>query len=104
MKVIQEGAFSECQLLSEINFAGSKEDWEKVEGKEYLLNSDVQAASVKCQDGEAEDPEFLIENNVLVKFMRPNQKQVVIPEGITEIGESAFQGFKNLETVEIPEC
>ena len=59
---------------------------------------------MKCQDGGAEDPEFLIKNNVLIKFMRPNQKEAVIPDGITEIGESAFQGFKNLETVEIPEC
>lgn len=102
LKVIKRDAFERCNMLSEIIFAGSKEEWEKVEGKEYLLNSSVNVSAVKCQDGDAQDPEFIIENNVLIKFMSPAQKKAVIPDGITEIAEGAFLGFKNLEIVEMP--
>lgn len=44
---------------------------------------------------------FIIEGTVLKKY-NGNEKEVVIPEGITEIGYDAFRGNKGLMEVWIP--
>ncbi len=48
---------------------------------------------------------FDIQDGVLVRFKdpQPNVSDVVIPDGVTTIGEGAFQFCRNLTTVEIPE-
>ena len=46
--------------------------------------------------------DFVIQNNVLCEYKGPGGT-VVIPEGVTEIGKSAFEGRWNLQSVTIPE-
>ena len=46
--------------------------------------------------------DFVIENGVLAKYEGVGG-DVVIPEGVTEIGEVAFLGCSSLESVTIPE-
>ena len=45
--------------------------------------------------------DFIIEDNVLVKY-DGNSAEVVIPNGVTEIGFRAFENCENLEKVTIP--
>ena len=46
--------------------------------------------------------DFVIENGVLEKYKGPGG-DVTIPEGVTEIGSSAFKDCANLTSVTIPE-
>ena len=46
--------------------------------------------------------EFIIENGVLKKYVGPGG-DVVIPEGVTEIGDSAFANSANLVSISLPE-
>ena len=48
-------------------------------------------------------PDFVIENGVLTKYQGPGG-DVVIPEGVTEIGELAFFSCRGLTSVTIPDC
>lgn len=49
------------------------------------------------------DSDFVVERSVLVRYNGYTQKDVIIPEGISVIGETAFQGMNNIESVYIPE-
>ena len=48
------------------------------------------------------DTDFIINNGILEKYTGPGGN-VVIPEGVTEIGSDAFEGCKKLKQVTIPE-
>ena len=45
--------------------------------------------------------DFIIENGVLIKY-NGKKSHVVIPDGVTSIGEVAFHSHTNLKSVEIP--
>ena len=45
--------------------------------------------------------DFVIKNGVLKKYKGKNA-DVVIPEGVTAIGESAFDGCKSLKEIDLP--
>ena len=45
--------------------------------------------------------DFVIENGVLTKYTGSGG-DVIIPEGVTEIGREAFDGCANLTSVTIP--
>ena len=45
-----------------------------------------------------------IKNGVLVKYTpEPDETEVIIPDGVTEIGEKAFQECKTLTAVTLPD-
>ena len=46
--------------------------------------------------------DFLIENGILTKY-RGNKKDVVIPNGVTSIGEEAFKNCDSLTSITIPD-
>ncbi|MEE3404828.1 MAG: leucine-rich repeat domain-containing protein, partial [Acutalibacteraceae bacterium] len=48
------------------------------------------------------DRDFVIENGVLVKYSG-TEGDVIIPDGITEIGTAAFEDCATLESITIPE-
>ena len=50
----------------------------------------------------ADDGDFTIENGVLIKYNGPGGA-VVIPDGVTVIGEAAFLGCKDITSVTIPD-
>lgn len=49
------------------------------------------------------DGDFVIERSMLVRYNGYTNKDIRIPDGITAIGENAFQGMSNIESVYIPE-
>lgn len=49
------------------------------------------------------DSDFVVERSVLVRYNGFTKNEVRIPDGITVIGEAAFQGMNNIETVYIPD-
>ena len=93
--------FYKFPSLCEIEFRGTLSEWENVEGRQFLLCG-APATSVKCSDGEWKRGAFLVENDVLVSYLDGNMQNITIPEGVTVIGESAFEGCKALKSVEIP--
>ena len=60
-----------------------------------IPNVDLVFESKYTKDG------LYIENNVLIKAL-PTVTNVVVPEGVTKIGESAFQDCYSLENVNLP--
>lgn len=49
------------------------------------------------------DSDFIVERSVLIRYNGYTKKEVRIPDGISVIGETAFQGMNNIEQVYIPE-
>lgn len=64
-----------------------------------VLAQDVQ---VKNERGEENNEDFLIENGVLKRYLGEGG-DVIIPEGVTSIGDRAFSDCSGLTSVEIPE-
>ena len=52
---------------------------------------------------DSDESEFVVERSVLIRYNGYTKKDIRIPEGITEIRESAFQGMNNIESVHLPE-
>lgn len=49
------------------------------------------------------DSDFVVERSALVRYNGFTKNEVRIPDGITVIGETAFQGMNNIESVYIPD-
>ena len=50
-----------------------------------------------------DDDDFVSERSILIRYNGYTKRDVRIPDGITVIGENAFQGMNNIESVYIPE-
>ena len=93
-------AFLECTNLSEIQFNGTKEQWNAIKG------SDIGIPGIRCSDGVIGVlgvPSYLrISGTKVSGYTDAIPSNVVIPDGVTEIGSTAFNRCKNLESVTIP--
>lgn len=49
------------------------------------------------------DNNFVVERGILIRYNGYTNKEIRIPDGISIIGEMAFQGMNNIESVYIPE-
>ena len=94
-------AFFECTNLSEIQFNGTKEQWNNIEG-----SSNIEIPGIRCSDGVIGVlgvPSYLrISGTKVFGYTDAIPSNVVIPDGVTEIGSTAFNRCKNLESVTIP--
>ena len=94
-------AFLECTNLSEIQFNGTKEQWNAIEGR-----NDIEIPGIRCSDGVIGVlgvPSYLrISGTKVSGYTDAIPSNVVIPDGVTEIGSYAFLRCKNLESVTIP--
>ncbi|MDE7382463.1 MAG: leucine-rich repeat domain-containing protein, partial [Treponemataceae bacterium] len=93
-------AFLECTNLSEIQFNGTKEQWNAIEGR------NIGIPGIRCSDGVIGVlgvPSYLsISGTKVSGHTDAIPSNVVIPDGVTEIGDYAFNRCKNLESVTIP--
>lgn len=99
---VGKDAFSGCRSLKKIEFGGTVAQW-----KASPISRQVNALSVRCSDGYIglEDaPEYLvIEGTKVMRYAGIVPANLVIPEGVTAIEQSAFWECKALESVTIPE-
>ena len=86
-----------------INLKGIKEGTCKLIVNNRTLNTkteiDLKVGNIQIPDG------VIIENGVLKKWpcdKIPDDGKVVIPNGVTEIGDRAFEGCSELSAIEIP--
>ena len=92
---IDGGAFTDCDNLTDVYYAGSEPEWDAitiVEGN----NEGLLEATVHYNSGD-----FIIENGVLVEYIG-NGGAVTIPEGVTTIDGRAFHGANTVTSVSIP--
>ncbi len=94
-------AFEDCTSLTLVEYGDTMEEWELVNGKEYLL-AYIPAAGVKCTDGIWKKPPVLVEHGS-VAYLDKNVADVAVPAGITEIEPNAFRDCTLLASVSIPE-
>ena len=93
IRIIGIDAFD--QSLQEINYAGTKEEWNRA-NFDLFFDSCV----VKCEDGE-----IVIEGSTCCSDKEIDEdKRIVIPEGITSIEADAFSGseYGYIESITIP--
>ena len=119
-------AFDECYELNTVNYAGTVAQWEEINiagGNNYLL-----AAKIHCTDGDVA-PHGTCGENVTWKLdedgtltisgtgamedydwdgapwysLRDSIEKIVIEDGVTNIGDRAFEACERLSTVSIPE-
>lgn len=94
-------AFDGCTSLTSVEYAGTIEKWEDVEGKANLLSC-IPLAEVKCADGVWKRPSVLVEHGVAVECLDKDAVGITIPDGAIKIGYKAFAGCTSLESVCIP--
>ena len=84
---ISREAFSGCTSLKDITFGGSKAQWTfELAGFNSVWND----ITVHCSDGDAEP-------------INKSSRKIVIPSGVTAIGDYAFNYYDSLESVTIPD-
>ena len=97
---IENYAFNGCSGLTVI-YAGTKAEWE-------ALNVSLSGGtSVSCRDGDIDQEilnrQFLtIENNVVVNCSSAASGAISIPNGVTAIGDHAFEYCTRVTSVSIP--
>ena len=96
------GVFSGCTSLTEIQFKGTTAQWQAIQG-----SGQIQGPVVRCTDGHIgieEVPEYLkIMGTRVTGYTGTLPANLVIPDGVTEIGERAFRGCTSLASVTIPD-
>ena len=120
---IQNGAFSGCDSLQEIHYDGDSSSWEKIciePGNEHLVNAKINCYNVDfgildsgviwgivdetlifSGQGAIEEKRFSMYSPPWINGY--NITEIIIPEGITSIGEKAFRYLPDVETINIPD-
>ena len=101
VQTIGDDVFSGCSSLKEIQFGGTMAQWKAIQG-----NGKIQVSLVRCSDGNIgveKVPEYLKMDGAKVTGYTGNfPSNLVIPDGVAEIGDGAFSGCDSLESVTIP--
>ncbi len=122
---IGDGAFEECWSLDEVHYSGTTENWSAItvgddNGRLKLVDVVCSNGTIIAPDYCGEDVTWTLENGVLTISGTGEMDnyydgdgmpwyddaetivKIVIEDGVTSIGESAFLGCKNLKSVELP--
>ena len=102
---IGDWAFAYCSGLKSITYQGTVEQWNAIDKGEDL-DAETGDYVVRCTDGDIhahdESGEFIIKYGVLRKYQGAGG-DVVIPDGVTSIGDWAFYVFSVLTSIVIPD-
>ncbi len=98
---IGDNAFYRCDVLKEIRFNGTVEQWKAIQGSDKVM-----IPCIQCDDGYLgikDIPECLKMNGTqVVGYTGEVPAELVIPDGVTNIGQGAFEDCTSLESVKIP--
>ena len=98
---IGEYAFYGCTKLREVQFKGTKAQWQAIKGID-----EAYITCIQCSDGYLgvkDAPDYLTMNGTIVTgYADGLPADLVIPDGVTEIGYEAFNNCQNLTSVTIP--
>ena len=106
-------AFAGCKSLADIRFGGTESQWKAVEKGKYW-DRNILASMVHCTDGETQQTGPVVSSTAngsgpltieggVVTGCDESATGIVIPEGVTEIGEMAFYGCESLAEITIPD-
>ena len=98
---ISKGVFSSCPNLKRLTVSEDNPAYRSIDGNLYtkdgskLLYSIPHGDTVTVREG--------VKHIESLAFSQSKVKTVILPEGVTEIGEMAFYNCHSLETVKFPE-
>ena len=100
-------AFWGCKALTSINFEGTAEQWKtikKITGWDAFTGSYTVSYLDEENSTDLEEFEKIcrVENGVLIKCRNKSIESIEIPEGITKIGDEAFENCSKLKNVQLP--
>ena len=99
---IGDNAFYWCDVLKEIRFNGTVEQWKAIQGSDKVM-----IPCIQCDDGYLgikDIPECLKMNGTqVVGYTGEVPAALVIPNGVTSIGDSTFYMCEKLNNVTIPD-
>lgn len=102
VKTLDRGAFSSCPL-SEIEVASDNSSYSSLDG---VLCSKDRSELIQYPAGRS-DASFTVPDGITVispcAFESCGLKQITLPVGLTDIGESAFAWCSNLTSIRLPE-
>lgn len=100
---IRPNTFSEETEPVKINYNGTKNEWEAIQGKANLLSNISMNSTVSCRDGDWKIPEVLVEYKVITACLDKKAKSLKIPEGAEILLEYSFEDLPMLQSLTLPE-